>query len=256
MFSSFAEMAPCGHPPPSTRTATADSTPRQNWFEVAIAAEYRQAAGILVVDAQKAATLSAVVRPNKATMSDCDLVLAVGQLVKTRLTPAPVSVAHVLSDYGSYRRVDRDAQHLPGGSGDPGGDRPTSGPSSGRVLRRPRVRQQTLEQAQLEVARARCVAAPRSPPRPRLCAHTWSCRYLVLAAATAQQPGTNVNIDPASCGAVSAGCGGRSRAPQRRRTSSGSGRGRSFRRRRRQIRARTSSTPSARRRHGRGKPIR
>jgi hypothetical protein len=59
-----------------------------------------------------------------------------------------------------------------------------------------------------------------------------------------------------SGGAVSAGCAGRSRAPQRRRTSSGSDRGRSFRRRRRQIRARTWSTPSPGRRHGRGKPVR
>jgi hypothetical protein len=63
---------------------------------------------------------------------------------------APVSVAQVLFGYG-------DAQHLPGISDDPGGDRRTSG----RVLRRPRVCQQSLQQAQLEIAHACCVAATR-----------------------------------------------------------------------------------------------
>jgi hypothetical protein len=68
--------------------------------------------------------------------------------------PAPVSVAHVLFDYGGYRSAD--TQQLPGDRG-PDGDRPNSGPSGGRVLHRPHVRQQTAQQAQL-----RC-PAPHSP---------------------------------------------------------------------------------------------
>jgi len=64
---------------------------------------------------------------------------------------ARVSVADVLFDYGDA------PQHLPTVSGDFRGNCRTSG----RVFRRSRFHQQTFQQAQLEIARARCVAAPQ-----------------------------------------------------------------------------------------------
>jgi hypothetical protein len=90
-----------------------------------------------------------------------------GKRVADPAQQEPVSVADVLGDHGGYSRVDGDTQHLPGVLDDPDSDRH----SGGWILRRPRVRRQTQQPAQLEInpgpLRRLSPAAAAKPPAGR-----------------------------------------------------------------------------------------